>query len=209
MFKKKQDNFYFDNFVACADSAVQAASMLREVFEHFDPQLIDQQLQDIHAIEHKADQQRHELLNALVKAFITPIEREDIMDISRNIDEVTDKLEDVIIRIYYNNIQEIQPDALPMADLVVRCCEAVKAMMEEFPNFKSDPKELYQHIIEVNSMEGEADKLYIRSMRNLHATCTDPLTVIAWREIYNYLEKCADACEHVADAVESAMMNNT
>lgn len=209
MFKKKQDNFYFDNFVACASSACEAAAMLREVFEHFDPQAINQQLQQMHELEHKGDQQRHELLAALVKAFITPIEREDIMDLSRSIDEVTDKLEDVLIRVYYNNIQSIQPDAIPMVDLVVRCCEATKAMLVEFPKFKSDPKDLYQHIIEINTMESEADKLYIESMYNLHANCADPLTVIAWREIYNYLEKCADACEHVADAVESALMNNT
>ena len=34
-------------------------------------------------------------------------------------------------------------------------------------------------------------------MYDLHNTCKDPLEVIAWREIYIYLEKCADACEHV------------
>ncbi len=206
---KKQDSFYFENFVACADSACQAAAMLRQVVEHYDPDRIYQQLEEMHNIEHKADQQRHELLAALVKAFITPLEREDIMDLSRSIDEVTDKIEDVGIRIYYNNIRTIQPDAIAMVDVIVRCCQAVKSMMQEFPNFKSAPKELYQHIIEINSMEGEADKLYIQSMHNLHSNCTDPLTVIAWREIYNYLEKCADACEHVADAVESALMKNT
>ena len=35
------------------------------------------------------------------------------------------------------------------------------------------------------------------------------IDIIAWREIFNYLEKCCDACEHVADAVESVIMKNT
>ena len=51
--------------------------------------------------------------------------------------------------------------------------------------------------------------MFIDSMRLLHTSCQDPLTVISWREIYIYLEKCADACEHVADAVESVIMKNT
>ena len=48
-------------------------------------------------------------------------------------------------------------------------------------------------------MEEEADELFITSLRTLHTTCSDPLEVIVWREIYTYLEKCVDACEHVAD----------
>ena len=53
------------------------------------------------------------------------------------------------------------------------------------------------------------DRLFIDSMRRLHTEVTDPLEIIAWREIYNFLEKCCDACEHVADAVESVIMKNT
>ena len=46
-------------------------------------------------------------------------------------------------------------------------------------------------------------------MRDLHTQSTDPLRIIAWREIYGYLEYCADACEHAADVVESVVMKNS
>ena len=46
-------------------------------------------------------------------------------------------------------------------------------------------------------------------MRRLHTSTSDPIEIISWREIYIYMEKCADACEHVADAVESVIMKNT
>ena len=208
MFKKKQDNFYFDNFVACADSAVQAASMLREVFEHFDPQLIDQQLQDIHAIEHKADQQRHELLNALVKAFITPIEREDIMLLSQCLDEVVDKMEDVVLRLYCDNIRSIKPEMIAVVDVLERCCSEMHAMIKEFSNFRHS-RTLRDKIIAINTLEEEADALFIHNMRVLHTEETDPIAIIVWRDVYRYIEQCADACEHVADACEKIMMSNT
>ena len=81
-------------------------------------------------------------------------------------------------------------------------------MMTLFADFKHS-KELHNRIVQINSMEEEADKIFIDSMYRLHTTCTDPLTIITWREIYLYLEKCADACEHVADIVESVIMKNS
>ena len=37
---------------------------------------------------------------------------------------------------------------------------------------------------------------------------TDVLDIISWREIYDCLEACADACEHVADTIETIVMKN-
>ena len=112
---KKSDSFYFGNFYACADCAYQAAHLLERVMRDFDPLLIREKLDDMHKVEHAADEKKHEVLDALVKAFITPIEREDIILLSQNIDEVTDKIEDVMLRLYYNNIQSIR--RLPGAGL--------------------------------------------------------------------------------------------
>ena len=58
-------------------------------------------------------------------------------------------------------------------------------------------------------MEEEGDNLYIDGMRGLHTGDCSPLEVIAWRDIYSYLERCMDACEHAADVVESVIMKNS
>lgn len=64
-------------------------------------------------------------------------------------------------------------------------------------NFKHS-KELKQSIIRMNTLEEKEDELFISSMRKLHVEEQDVRNIIAWRERYTYLEKCADACEHVA-----------
>ena len=46
-------------------------------------------------------------------------------------------------------------------------------------------------------------------MRELHVTQLDIHEVLAWEEIYTYLEKCADACEEIADQVENIVMKNS
>ena len=101
---KVQDSYYFDTFAACADDACRAAHLLEAMMKDFHPDHITQELDEIHKIEHSADTKKHEMQSVLVKAFITPIEREDIATLSGNIDDVIDKIEDVLQRIYCNNI---------------------------------------------------------------------------------------------------------
>ena len=205
---KKQDSFYFDTFYTCIDYSCQAAHLLHDVMANYDPEQIGEKLDEMHAIEHAADVKKHELLNVLVKAFITPIEREDIATLSGNIDDVIDKIEDVLQRIYCNNIQSIRPDALEMAQKMIQCCEEVKLLTQELADFKHS-KTLHDHVVRINDLEEQGDRLFLASMRRLHESCTDPIEVIAWREVCHYLESCMDACEHVADTVERVVMNNT
>lgn len=101
---KKPDSFYFDNYVACADLAVQAAELLIKIFENFDPAQIHDMLEEMHAIEHAADKKHHELEDALLTAFITPLEREDLDLMSCALDTVLDRIEGVVQRVYFTNI---------------------------------------------------------------------------------------------------------
>lgn len=204
----KQNSFYFDNFIACADYSRKAAQLLDKGMRQFDPAHIGDMIEEMHEVEHAGDEKKHELLNVLAKAFITPIEREDIILLGQNIDEVTDKIEDVLLRMYCNNIKSVRPDALELVAVVIECCNELKEMLEEFPRFKNS-KKLHEKIVNINTLEEKADQLFISSMRNLHTTCDDPVMIIVWREIYIYLEKCVDACEHVADTVESVIMKNS
>ena len=205
---KKQDSFYFENFINCTDYACQAAHMLDKVLRDFDPDHMEQHLAAMHKVEHGADEEKHKLLNVLVKAFITPIEREDILLLSQNLDEITDQIEDVLLRVYCNNVRSIRADALDLVAVAIQCCEEAKLMMEEFADFRHS-KNLHEHIVKINTLEEDADQLFINSLRNLHTTCAVFITVTASPEIYTYLERCVDACEHAADTVESIVMKNS
>ena len=133
---KKPDSFYFDNYVACADLAVQAAELLTKIFENFDPAQIHDMLDKMHAIEHAADKKHHELEDALLTAFITPLEREDLDLMSCSLDTVLDRIEGVVQRVYFTNIQSIHPDAIVIAHKVTDACRAMKDLMVELPNYR-------------------------------------------------------------------------
>ena len=165
-------------------------------------------LEKMHAIEHAADKKHHELEDALLTAFITPLEREDLDLMSCSLDTVLDRIEGVVQRVYITNIQSIHPDAIVIAHKVTDACRAMKDLMVELPNYRKS-KTLRELVIQINTIESEADELYINAMRNLHVNGKDPLEVIAWRDVYAFLEYCADCCENVADVVDSIVMKNS
>lgn len=205
---KKNDAFYFDNFMASANLAVQAAELLYEVMNDFDPEAIEASVNKMSEIENAADDIVHMVDDALVTAFITPIEREDISTLSNALDTMVDRVEGVLHRIYFTNVREIRPDSLEMAAKVLEAYEQMRELVRELPQFKRS-KSLREHVIAVNTLESECDALYINSMRRLHTTEPDLLTIVSWRDVYTFLEFCADASEYVADTVESIIMKNS
>lgn len=205
---RKSESYYYRNFIECVEFGCKAAVMLDQSLTEFHPETLSQKLDEMHEIEHAADMKKHEMKSVLVKEFIAPIEREDILSLSQCIDEVTDKIEDVLLYVYMNNVQSIRPEALKFTKAIIKCCDTLKELMEEFMEFKKS-KKINDCLIKINDLEEEGDKLYIEAMRNLHTDEVNPLEIIAWKQIFYYLEKCSDACEDVADVVESVIMKNS
>jgi len=204
----KQDRFYFENMIAAADCACNAAKYLISCMEDYHPDRLKDMLEEMHEYEHAGDTKKHEMSAALARAFVTPVDREDLEMVSSNIDEVNDTIEEVMQLCYMYRIQTIRPDAVAFAKKILESCELMKEMLGEFVNFKH-PDKLHQMIIDVNHKEEECDVLFIESNVRLTEECTDPLEVISWRDIYSRMEYCVDACEHVSDSVDTVVMKNS
>ena len=206
----KKTNLYFETFQKLGSFSHRAAESLLAILKDFDPATIEGQMASLHAIEHAADEEKHKMMKQLAAEFVTPIEREDIIHMASEMDDVTDKIEDVLMRIYMYNIQSIRGDALLVVDVIMRSCAALQVALEEFPNFRKLPNDkLHESIVLINTLEEEGDALYIKAMRTLYTQCKDPIEVVAWSETFDKLEECCDACEHVANVMESIIMKNS
>ncbi len=204
----KKNNPYFEDFITMAGFSCNAAEYLQTAFRNFQPNTLSEYRKAMHKIENAEDEVKHNMMGRLVKEFVPPIDREDIIQLANKLDDVTDKIEDILIRTYMYNIQSIHPAALELSDVIVRCCHTLKVAMDEFPNFQKSGK-LRQAIIDVNSMEGESDLVYIRAVRDLHEREKDPVQISVWSELFDRMEDCCDACEHVADSMEIIIMKNS
>ena len=204
----KGDKFYFENFKEGAALSKKAALYLVECLKNYNPDEIEVMIKKMHEIEHTADIKKHEMNDALAKAFVTPVDREDLDMLSHNLDQVTDKIEEIMQKFYIYNIQSVEPNVIEFAEKLVSSCELICELMGEFENFKRS-KKLRELIVALNDAEEECDKLFLSSMRQLTKNSVDVLTTISWRKIYECFESCADACEHVGNCVGTVIMKNT
>lgn len=206
----KKNEFYWNNYLSAADTACNAADYLLKCLREFDPENMNKMLTEMHEYEHKGDSLRHEMSEALAKSFVTPIDREDMAELSQRLDHVIDSIEEVLQVVYINNVAKINDEAISFAEKICICTAKMKPMLTELPNFRKS-EQMHKLIVDVNSAEEECDALYLQATYGCHKNWDgrNPLDVIAWREIYSKLEDCADACEDVADTIEAVVMKNT
>jgi len=207
MGRKKNYN-YFSKFVELADYSCKCAEILHDTLVNFDVATIDKKVTELHSIEHSGDLANHEIMSQLATEFIAPIEREDIVSLSQQIDDITDAIEDVLIKIHMFNVSSIKPEVLEFTELITRSCRTLKSVLEEFANYKKSTA-LSDNIIEVNRLEEVADKLYYNTVHNLYVNSKDPIELLVWTEIFDLLEKCCDGCEMTANTIETIVMKNS
>lgn len=209
LFNREKKNDYFAMFVELIEFSNQSIDYLGQTLVSFNPDetVLNQKMAELHEIEHQADKEKHALTEKLVKEFITPIEREDILAITNSLDDVTDSIEDILQRIYMFHITEIHPEALEFVRIIKDCVEKLSEIYKEFHNFKSS-KTIHKDIILLNELEEEGDRIYLKSMRDLFAKNWEPLEVMAWSDVYERMELCCDKCEYAGNLVEEVIMKN-
>ena len=205
---KKLD--YFDAFKRQAELAVKEAKLLTHTIENFNRDLdMGALLEEAHAIEHQGDEISHAIFTAIAVDFVTPIEREDIIMLTQFLDDILDYTEDVFQRFYMYDIEDIHEHTLEFARIIERGAIAVLDAMEDFRDFKKS-KNFKQRLIEINTLEEEADAFYIKIIREMHQKDKDdPLRILAWSQIFARMERCTDACEHTADTMRTIMLKNS
>jgi predicted phosphate transport protein (TIGR00153 family) len=207
---RKQKYDYFKAFENQTDIALAEADLLIKTIQDFTTaEAVRDIMPDAHELEHKGDEINHATYTAIAVDFITPIDRDDILGISQSLDDIIDEIEDVIQLFYMMDIHFMHKDAIGMAALIKKSCESLKVAMKEFSNFKKSPL-FKQSIVDVNSYEEDADELYAKLIRNLHTIDKDnPMRVLVWSRIFSKMEKCSDACEHVADTMGTVLLKNS
>lgn len=209
---KKNAFDYFEAFEQLSELGVHEAEVLVQFMEDYETcagelkPLIDR----IHALENQGDEINHHIFEKTAVEFITPIEREDILELARQLDTVLDDIEDVVFRFYMFNVSAIPEKAVEFAKIIKDAAVALNQLMSKLSGFKKNPKELHELLIKVNDFEEMGDRLYMSAIRGLFtAENADPVDVLRWTEIYKRMERCCDACEHAADAVSTVLLKNS
>jgi uncharacterized protein len=193
---------FFDDFVAMAEQIRVGAAMLEEMLAPDKP--IWDKADQIKEVEHKCDFLTHEIIQRLHRTFVTPLDREDIHDLARSLDDVMDAIDDsaAVVRLY--SIERVRPDARELVRIIKASTdEMVKALKAlERRDGVAEPA------VEINRLENEADRVHQAAVRRLFEEERDPITIMKWKEILDFLEQATDRCEDVANAVEGIVVKH-
>ena len=204
--KKKRKFDYYDAFEAQAEVALKEAKLLKEVVNGYSAEELEENLARAHALEREGDGLCHGVFDALLPDFVTPIDREDIIALAESLDEITDRIEEVMQAFYLYDIHTMREEIKPFAKVIVRSCDALCLAMEDFRNCKKSNK-FKSLIVQVNDLEDEADELYMKLMRELYtAKVENHSFVMIWSNILNSMEDCVDQCELVANKMNMIMV---
>lgn len=206
--KKKEEYNYFDEFANNSKYIVESAEILKETVANYSQENLEKNIAKVHKLENEADQALHKMRNYLIKDFLPPIDREDIVLIGHRLDDIEDYIDEILINFNILNITSVRDDALEFTELLIECAKSVKDALENFENFKK-AELVKEKAIAINVLEEKADRLFEKAMKKLYKEEKDPVEIIKWTAIYNCLENTTDACEKIADCLEDVVMKNS
>ncbi|EUJ28892.1 Phosphate transport regulator (distant homolog of PhoU) [Listeria grayi] len=203
-FKNKKDRF--------ASLLHDIAVNLREganFFASFNINSID----DLHIFSDKikeyettGDTMVHKIIMELNDAFITPIEREDMLELTNRLDDIMDGLEETAFSLEICQITHYD-------DYMVKLIEAIQSSTVEIERavdlvFDKKLKDVRKLAIKIKDYESHCDEVYREALIELFKREQDPIRLIRHKEVYQNLEDIADSCQSVANTLESIVMKN-
>ena len=156
--------------------------------------------------ETKGDTFVHDVIQDLNKAFITPIEREDILALAMSMDDVLDGLDHTASMFEMYSVINADQYMLEFVEAIRLSTEEIVVAVDLMTSKKL--LAMREHAIKIKDYESQCDVTRRNAIKNLFSTEKDPIRIIQYKEIYEELEEIADHCQKVANTFESIIMKN-
>ena len=208
-FMPKEGQF-FDLFNAHAEQMVLASEALVALMNarNVSEEEADRHRETIDKAEHTADTITHETMRQLHTSFMTPLDREEIHQLSTGLDDIIDLVQDVAHTVNLYNVRHITAEAVNLSVLCRSCCERVRAAVQLLTSMDNGPQ-ILKICHEVDQLESAADREMRSAMSKLFREEPDVRELIKYKAIYELLEVVTDRCEDVANIIEGIVLENS
>ena len=193
---------FFDLFEEAAANIARATALLDEMLRDY-PERRDL-AREILICEQEGDRITHDVIHAINNTFVTPIDREDILELVSALDDIVDFVEEVADYLGLYKIEAPMEQSQRLAHVLNDAGRQLSEAMPRLRNFD----DMSHYTVEVNRLENEGDRIGREAVASLFEEGIDPLIVIRWKDIYERLEQAIDACEKVAYILEGIATKN-
>jgi predicted phosphate transport protein (TIGR00153 family) len=193
---------FFKDFIGLTAQIRSGAHVLNQMLAA-SPLAVDQ-AQVIKDIEHQCDKSTHAIIDRLNRTFVTPLDREDIHDLAVKLDDVMDAIDAAAAVIKVYKVTEARSGLKRLAEIIA---DSVDLLAEAMPVLESG-KGVIELVVRVNQLEKEADRVHQDAIVSLFDNEKDPIAVIKWKEIFDFLEAATDRCDDVANLLQGVVVKH-
>lgn len=156
-------------------------------------------------IERECDMTTHEIIDKLNRTFVTPIDREDIFTLAKQLDDIIDNVFHIATRMHLYGITEVSKELMELVGILKEAVEVVVKAVESISDL-SRPQRTLDYCIEINRQENMGDRASDKAIENLFLNQKDAIEIVKWKDIYDLFEDTIDTCEDVANTIESIVV---
>ena len=203
-----KEKIFFDLFEQSAANVHKGAVKLVALMDDFTD--LESKAKEIKDIEHAGDEITHQMIARLNKTFITPLDREDIHELTGRLDDILDFIDTAANRIMLYKLGEPTKDAQALAAVLEKTTAIIEKMLPGLRKLSSNQQveALMKGCVDVYTQETEGDRIEQHALAALFNNGHDPILVIKWKDIYEDLEAATDSCEDAANVIEAIVLKN-
>lgn len=200
-----KNKIFYGLFEEVADRVHQMGKLLVTLVNETDFDKRSAYIAQIEDLEHKNDDNTHQIFTELGRNFITPFDREDIHSLASALDDIADYIFASSKKINFYKVNPNDTGIRKLADLISHGAAEIKVAVHGLRDMK-DLRKMTEALVKVNSIENQADDVFDMSIDMLFQTENDAKEVIKKREIYQVMEIATDKCEDAANVIESIII---
>jgi predicted phosphate transport protein (TIGR00153 family) len=198
-----RDESFFELFVQQARTIETASLVLQDLVA--DVAGAPAKAAELRELEHRGDEITHEVMRRLNTVFVTPLDHEDIHELSSTLDDVLDDIEAAGDLFVLHKIESPLPEMKLQADVLVQASRLAREALELLPKYSK----LSPYWIEINRLENDGDRVYRQAMADLFDGDHRAFDVLKWKGIIDEMEAAIDRIEDVADVLEAIALKHS
>jgi uncharacterized protein Yka (UPF0111/DUF47 family) len=200
-----RDETFFELLEQLAGHIVICVGHLERITQTFPN--VNEPVQRIEEEELIADELTQSELRHLDSAFITPIDREDILHLMTDLYSVVETIADLAQRFKRYNLKQLDPE---FATQVKAFRGVAESLQEVILHLRKGHQlsELNDKMQQMHRMKKRADGELYTFLTLVFADSSNPLEVMKRKELHDLMEKGIDGCANVNKTLQRTILKN-
>jgi predicted phosphate transport protein (TIGR00153 family) len=200
-----RDAVFWNSFTQLAGKALEAAKLVEQMFN--DLSKAKSLAEQVKKLESEGDTITHEVVKALHKTWITPLDREEIHDLISSLDDVLDSIDGAAARVMLYELSETNDEIKALAKVLVDSTTDLVKLVENLQDIK-DAEAMISLCRAIGVHEDVADEVFRKAIARLFKQEPNAIEVMKWRDIFERLETATDRAEDAANVIEGIVLEH-